>query len=67
VGSLELAGVAKHAYVLAQAFSSFYHRYPVAQETSEAVRRVRVALVELYVSGMIHLLGRMGIEVPERM
>jgi arginyl-tRNA synthetase len=67
VASLELAGVAKHAYVLAQAFNSFYHRYPVAQETSEAVRNVRVALVRLYLSEMTRLLGRMGIEVPERM
>jgi arginyl-tRNA synthetase len=67
VSSLELAGVAKHAYVLAQAFNSFYHRYPVSQESSEAVRMVRIALVKLYLDGMTHLLGRMGIEVPERM
>jgi arginyl-tRNA synthetase len=32
VESLELSAVAKHAYVLAQAFNSFYHEYPVAQE-----------------------------------
>jgi arginyl-tRNA synthetase len=67
VESLELAGVAKHAYVLAQAFNSFYHRYPVAQEADEGIRRVRAALVTLYAEGMTHLLGLMGIEVPERM
>ena len=67
VDSLELAVVAKHVFVAAQTFNSFYHRYPVAQETDPAVRRTRTALVRLYHQRMIHLLGLMGIEVPERM
>jgi len=67
VDSLELAGVAKHAYILAQAFNSFYHRSPVAKEEDAATRRVRAAVTRLYHDGMIHLLGLMGIEVPERM
>ncbi len=67
VDSLELALAAKHAYLLAQAFNSFYHRYPVVQEEDEQVRTVRTAIIRLYHDGMIHLLGLMGIEVPERM
>jgi arginyl-tRNA synthetase len=67
VDSLELASVAKHAYILAQAFNSFYHRFPVAQEENGDVRRTRAALVRLYHDGMVHLLGLMGILVPERM
>jgi arginyl-tRNA synthetase len=67
VQSLELAGVAKHAYILAQAFNSFYHRFPVAQEEDPALRRVRAAVTRLYHDGMTHLLGLMGIEVPDRM
>jgi arginyl-tRNA synthetase len=67
VESLELATVAKHAYVLAQTFNSFYHRYPVVQEGDEVVRRTRIALVELYQAGMTRLLGLMGIEMPDRM
>jgi len=67
VDSLELAGVAKHAYILAQAFNSFYHRYPVAREEDPKVRRTRAALVRLYYDGMVHLLGLMGIEEPDRM
>ncbi len=67
VSALELAGVAKHAYILAQAFNSFYHRFPVAQESAVAARRTRTAIVRLYHDGMIDLLGLMGIEVPERM
>jgi arginyl-tRNA synthetase len=59
--------VAKHAYILAQAFNSFYHRFPVAQEEDPALRRVRAAVTRLYHDGMSHLLGLMGIEVPERM
>ena len=38
VESLELSSVAKHAHVLAQAFNSFYHRWPVAQEEDEEAR-----------------------------
>jgi arginyl-tRNA synthetase len=67
VDSLEPAALAKHAYVLAQAFNSFYHRYPVAQESDPAVRRARIALVRLYHDGMVDLLDLMGIAVPDRM
>jgi arginyl-tRNA synthetase len=67
VDSLELSVVAKHAYVCAQAFNSFYHRYPVVQEEEDRVRRTRTAFVRLYHDGMTELLGLMGIEVPERM
>jgi len=58
VDSLELATVAKHAYVLAQAFNSFYHRSPVAKEDDDAIRRVRAAVTRLYLDGMT---------VPDRM
>ncbi len=67
VESLELASVAKHAYVLAQAFNSFYHRAPVAKEDDPAIRRVRAAVTRRYLDGMTDLLGLMGIEVPDRM
>jgi arginyl-tRNA synthetase len=67
IDSLELAAVAKHAYVLAQAFNSFYHRSPVAKEDDPAVRRIRAAITRLYLDGMTHLLSLMGIEVPDRM
>jgi arginyl-tRNA synthetase len=67
VDSLELAGIAKHAYILAQAFNSFYHRFPVAQEDDEKARWVRAAVTRVYHDGMLHLLGLMGIEVPDRM
>jgi arginyl-tRNA synthetase len=67
VESLELSTVAKHAYLLAQTFNSFYHRFPVLREQNEAVRVARTALVRLYHDGMVALLRLLGIEVPERM
>ncbi|MCP3980285.1 MAG: arginine--tRNA ligase [bacterium] len=67
VESLELATVAKHAYVLAQKFNSFYHSYHVAAEKNEAVRTTRAAIVAAYHDGMVQLLDLMGISVPERM
>jgi arginyl-tRNA synthetase len=67
VESLELSTAAKHAYVLAQAFNSFYHKYPVAQESDPAVRATRAGVVRLYHDRMVALLGLMGIEVPDRM
>jgi arginyl-tRNA synthetase len=67
VDSLELSALAKHAYVLAQTFNSFYHRYPVAQESDAAIRSVRAAFVRLYHDGMVDLLQLMGIAVPDRM
>jgi arginyl-tRNA synthetase len=67
VDSLELSALAKHAYLLAQAFNSFYHRYPVAQEEDGRIRTVRTAFVRLYHDGMVDLLQLMGIAVPDRM
>jgi arginyl-tRNA synthetase len=67
VETLELAAVAKHAYILAQTFNSFYHRFPVAQEESAKVRHVRAAVTRVYHDGMTGLLATMGIEVPDRM
>jgi len=67
VESLELSALAKHAYVLAQTFNSFYHRYPVLREQDDAARAIRTAIVRLYLDGMIELLGLMGIDCPLRM
>jgi len=65
--TLELSTLAKHAYVLAQSFNTFYHRYPVLQERDPRARALRSALVRIYRDGMIDLLALMGIESPSRM
>ena len=54
-------------YVVAQAFNSFYHRYPVLQESDPAVRTARLAIVRIYHDGMVELLRLMGLTVPDRM
>ena len=67
VESLELSAVAKHAYTLAQAFNSFYHKFPVAREERDEIRAARTAIVLIYHDGMVDLLSLMGLEVPDRM
>jgi len=67
VDTLELSLVAKHAHTLAQAFNSFYHKYPVAQESRPASRTARASVVRLYLDEMSGLLGSMGVSIPDRM
>ena len=64
IDSLELAAVAKHAYVLAQAFNSFYHRSPWPRRTIRRSARVRAAVTRLYLDGMTHLLEPDGDRGP---
>ncbi|MFQ5768733.1 MAG: DALR anticodon-binding domain-containing protein, partial [Acidobacteriota bacterium] len=63
----DLSGLARHAFSMAQIFNSFYHRFPVIQETDEAVRRRRILLVDLFRRTMTRTLDLMGIPVPPRM
>ena len=56
--------VAGYLYELAQAFSRFYEKCPVAGAPEEARR---MQLVRVYLETMTHGLGLMGIEVPEEM
>ncbi|MDH3628564.1 MAG: arginine--tRNA ligase [Acidobacteriota bacterium] len=67
VDSLELSSVAKHAYVLAQAFNSFYHRYPAIKEPDPSTRQTRLAVIRIFHDGMVDLLSLMGVPVPDRM
>jgi arginyl-tRNA synthetase len=67
VDNHELALVARDAHALAQAFNSFYHKYPVLQEDDDRVRDVRLAIVRLYHDALLAQLGVLGIEEPLRM
>ena len=67
VRTLELSALAKYAFGLAQAFNTFYHRYPVLAEERRDVRLWRAAAV-LYVRRQLtRALDLMGCEVPPRM
>jgi arginyl-tRNA synthetase len=63
----DMAGLARHAFAMAQTFSNFYHRFPVLHETDPAARRRRILLVDLFRRTMLRALDLMGVEVPPRM
>jgi arginyl-tRNA synthetase len=67
VSTLELAAVARHAFSLAQLFSQFYHRHPIAQERDEELRTQRIAVARAFHAGLETLLSLLGIPSPERM
>jgi arginyl-tRNA synthetase len=63
----EMAGLARHAFTMAQTFSNFYHRFPVLNEEDPADRRRRILLVDLFRRTMLRALDLMGVAVPARM
>jgi arginyl-tRNA synthetase len=65
--SLELSLVARHALELATKFNAVYHRHPILQEEDEAVRRARLATVQVFRRGLDELAGVLGVPIPERM
>ncbi len=67
VRSLELSVLAKYAFGLAQAFNTFYHRYPVISEDRRDVRLWRAAVVVYLRQQLTRALNLMGCEVPPRM
>ncbi len=67
VESLELAALARHAFVLAQGFNHFYHLQPIAQEPDAAVRNRRLAVARIFRREMAALLDLLGIPSPQRM
>ena len=67
VEKCEMAGIARHAFTLAQAFSHFYHRFPVLTAADETTRQRRILLVDLFRRTMLRALGLMGVQVPARM
>ena len=67
VRTLELSVLAKYAFALAQAFNTFYHRYPVIAEERRDVRLWRAAAVVCVRRQLTRALELMGCEVPPRM
>jgi arginyl-tRNA synthetase len=67
VRTLELSVVAKYAFGLAQAFSGFYHKYPVLNEERADARLWRAAAVAYYRVQLTRALDLMGCTVPAKM
>jgi arginyl-tRNA synthetase len=67
VAAGEPSHVARYAFQLAQAFSGFYHDYPVISEEDPDKRQVLKWATAYYVEQLDWVLGVLGIPVPEYM
>ena len=67
VASGEPAHVAKYAFQLAQAFSNFYHEYPVLTEENREKRTFLLWMTEYVRMQLERTLGVLGILVPQYM
>lgn len=59
--------LADHAFSLAQAFSKFYARCRIADETYPALRQSRIGLAQRTGAQLEEILTLLGIDIPERM
>jgi arginyl-tRNA synthetase len=63
----EPAHVARYAFQLAQAFSTFYQDFPVVTETDPEKKAFLLWLTTYFRAQLEHTLGVLGIDVPEYM
>jgi arginyl-tRNA synthetase len=67
IASTEPAYLAKHAFQLAQAFNTFYHRHPILAETDAAKKQFLLASTVIVRRELIRILAVMGITIPSVM
>jgi arginyl-tRNA synthetase len=67
ITSGEPAHVARYAFQLAQAFSTFYQDFPVVAETDQEKKTFLLWLTTYFRAQLQHTLGVLGIDVPEYM
>jgi arginyl-tRNA synthetase len=67
VASGEPSHVARYAFQLAQAFSNFYHEYPVLTEPDKEKKTFLLWMTEYFRKQLESTLSVLGIEVPEYM
>jgi arginyl-tRNA synthetase len=67
VSSGEPSHVVRYAFQLAQAFSNFYHEYPVLSESDPEKKTFLLWMTEYFRSQLARTLSVLGIEVPEYM
>ncbi len=56
-----------YAFTLAQSFSRFYSEHHILSESDRPLQASRLGLVNLTLAVLAHILGILGIEIPERM
>jgi arginyl-tRNA synthetase len=64
IATTEPAYLAKHAFQLAQAFNTFYHRYPILNEPDDGRKQFLLASAAVVRRELIRILAVMGITVP---
>jgi len=67
IASTEPAYLAKHAFQIAQAFNTFYHRHPILAETDAAKKQFLLASTVIVRRELIRILAVMGITIPSVM
>ena len=67
VAAGEPAHVAKYAFQLAQAFSNFYHEYPMLHEENREKKVFLLWMTDFFRRQLERTLGVLGIDVPEYM
>ncbi len=67
VSSGEPSHVARYAFQLAQAFSNFYHEFPVLSESDPEKKTFLLWMTDYFRSQLERTLSVLGIEVPEYM
>ncbi|MFZ0428076.1 MAG: arginine--tRNA ligase [Acidobacteriota bacterium] len=67
VDSLELSGVAKHAFTIAQQFNLFYHSHHILSEENELRKAFYLQVTDTARLALLRVLDLLGLEVPERM
>ena len=67
IASGEPAHVARYAFQLAQAFSTFYQDFPVVTETNQEKKAFLLWMTTYFRAQLEHTLAVLGIDVPEYM
>jgi arginyl-tRNA synthetase len=67
VASGEPSHVARYAFQLAQAFSNFYHEYPVLSESDREKKTFLLWMTDYFRVQLAHTLAVLGIQTPEYM
>jgi arginyl-tRNA synthetase len=65
--SLEIATLAKHGFVLCQAFNAFYRDNSVLHAETATLRRERASVASVFLLALRQVLGLLGVPEPERM
>jgi len=67
IQTLELSGIARHAFALAQQFNLFYHKHHIISEKNREKQTFYLTIADSARWSLLQLLDLLGISIPERM